>query len=214
MSKKQSLWKALTTVMAIAIMLTTIPFSAFAASVQEIEEVEEQMVENISVTPSYTSEVNVQMAEEVEEMELETTSVTPRMSSYYTGRWYLGTFTFTDNNRGNAFVINGNKVRVCVAFKKASIDKQSSNIDLEMQLDRITYSGSSEYYHTRWADRFMSSKDTPDADGYYYFVGDWVDVSRESGSAFCLYYEALTELGGSSNGNDRSANVHVWLDIE
>lgn len=187
MSTKKFIRKLLSMMMAVAMLMSVMSVSAFAAEIQ-------------------TSESEVQSVED--------TAVTPRMSTYSRGRWYLGHFTFTDNNRGNAFILNGSKVRVCVAFKKASTDKQSSNIDLDLELHRISYSGGNEYYHLRWGDRFMSSKDTPDSDGYYYFVGDWYELGTETGKPFCLYYEALTALGQSSNGNARSADVHVWLDVE
>ena len=139
-------------------------------------------------------------------------SVTPRISSYGAGRWYLGHFAFTDTNTGNAFLLNGNRVRICVAFKKA--DSQSSDVDLQVDLAKIEYLDGKEYYHYRGGQRFMSANDDPDADGYVYFVSDWIDIdSSERGGAFVLKYEVFTAWYQSGT-SPRRADVHVWLDVE
>lgn len=138
-------------------------------------------------------------------------SVTPRMNSYGTGRWYLGHFAFTDTNTGNAFILNGNRVRMCVAFKKA--DSQASDVDLQVDLARVEYVNGREYHHYRGGQYFMSANDEPDSDGYVYFVSDWIDISSESGCAFLLKYEVFTAYYQSGT-SPRRADVHVWLDVQ
>lgn len=133
-------------------------------------------------------------------------------NSYGAGRWYLGHFTFTNYNRGKVMQINGSKMRVCVAFKKA--DSQPTNIDLKVNIDRYSVENGVGYYFNRQSNYFYNRNDAPDSDGYYYFVGDWLELGSESGKLFSLYYDAVTELGQAGTGGYRSADVHVWIDIE
>jgi len=131
---------------------------------------------------------------------------------YGRGRWYLGNFTFTNTNRGQVMRLRGNEVRICVAFKKA--DSQSSNIDLKVNLNRYAYENDMDCYFLIQANRFFSRDDQPDENGYYYFEGPWQDISYINGELFSLYYDAVTAYGQTGTGAYRSADVHVWLDID
>lgn len=161
-------------------------------------------------TTAFASETEISNSS-INHSNVSTESVTPRMNSYGRGRWYLGHFAFTGTNTGNGFFLNGNRVRMCVAFKKA--DSQASDVDLQVDLAKIEYENGKEYHHYRGGQYFMSANDDPDADGYVYFISDWIDISSEKGGAFLLKYKAFTAY--YQNGTSpRRADVHVWLDVE
>lgn len=141
--------------------------------------------------------------------EASTNEVTPRLTTLVTGSNYLGNFTFANVHRGGARIVNGNRMRVCVAFKKA--DSQSANIDLIVDVDRYYGDG---YYVTRQSTRFMSQNASPDDNGYHYLVGDWINVGADNGQPISLYYDVVTAYGQTGNGSYRAANVYVWIEVE
>lgn len=118
------------------------------------------------------------------------------------GRWYFNPFYFYDYNIGSNKTINGNRMRVCIAFK--AVDGLYNNQAADMTLDIVRYDGVLMQEINLC---FLS--DEPDSDGYRYYVLPWIDVSYGVDyhisyltHSCCDFYEA------------RKVHCHVWIDVE
>lgn len=123
-----------------------------------------------------------------------------------TGRWYLGSFTFTNINSGASRTINGNRVKLSLAWKPADIPTSKVNINVSF-IRTWTSEHALDY-------TFDVSKDTdgPDSDGYYYLETGWFTVNP--GSDYHIYYDVVTAPSNYKPGTLRSASVHTWVDVK
>ncbi len=120
-------------------------------------------------------------------------------TSYGAGRWYLGNFSFAGNNTGLNRTINGNRMRVCIAYKP--VDGLGEDADISFYLNR--YDGTTVQYRN-----ICFLQDEPDSDGYRYYVLPWVNISY--GVNYYFYYHAYT----CCMSQERTVNCHVWIDVE
>lgn len=121
---------------------------------------------------------------------------------YGPGRWYMGQFSFTDYNIGRCYTINGNRLRICIAFKP--IDGLADCVDMNLSCYRYDGKKMQEL-------NLCFLQDEPDDDGYRYYVLDWVNVSK--GVDYYYRYSVWT-CGYGANYPNRKVDCHVWLDIE
>jgi len=150
---------------------------------------------SLPLTASAAEVAPVEVAPEVTEL-IETAS--PRASACYPGSNYLGTFTFTGNNTGSNRTIYGNKMRFCIAHKP-----------VDNQYVYNLYVACYRWDGVRMKDINVQNTGTTDADGYYFFVSDWFDISY--GVDYHLYYNANTFAVGHE---PRRLNIHAWYDVQ
>lgn len=115
------------------------------------------------------------------------------------GRWYLGNFSFYKYNICRYRTINGNRMRVCIAWKPAD------NYPWDSTLELYVYQYNRNLKQTNY---LHSCQVAPDPDGYYYFVLPW--ISTVKGVDYNMEYYAYTD----GSGNPRTMDVHVWVDVE
>lgn len=115
------------------------------------------------------------------------------------GRWYLGHFSFYDENYGAYRTINGNSMRLCIAWKP--IDGLDGSTQIFYQI--------LQYHNVPVQQgRMYMFQDEPDADGYYYFELPWVSIIN--GVDYRFFYRALTD----GSGTPRRVDCHVWIDVK
>lgn len=125
-------------------------------------------------------------------------------STSYTEK-YWGGFTFTNYNWGAYHTINGSNIRYLIAYRKSSIDPQSTSIGVYTAF--YQYGGNLMY--SMYCQPGQSSAYT-DSEGYTYYYSNWFNV--KSGVDYRIYYDAFTSGGPSQHY--RSADVKVWIDIQ
>lgn len=181
--------------MALALFVTMLSGNAVFAA--EIEEETETTFES-----TYAS---LPSPEELEALENSGVATPAAYTVLGAGRHYLGTFTFKDTNTGLIRTYNGNRVRICIAWKSADA---GGDVDLIVKMHKVATGG-------YWMTKFSCYEDTDgkDADGYYYLVGDWMDINDYDRDRY-IFLDAVTREGYTAPGYLRSANVHIWVDIE
>ena len=121
-------------------------------------------------------------------------------SACYPGSNYLGTFTFTESNIGSNRTIYGNRMRFCIAHKAAD----SSPYVYNLWVACVRWDG------VKMKEVNLLNYGTePDANGYYFYVSDWFDISY--GGDYHLVYHANTFASGYE---PRTVNIHAWYDVE
>ena len=128
----------------------------------------------------------------------DTLEVSPR-ASFGPGDWYWGGVTFYDENGGSYKTINGNEVKIKVAFK--AVDGQSSSYHL--YLDFVEYGGRRVYSrdYNNWSV-------APDGAGYYYYESGWLRVNK--GVDYRFLYGANSECACN---DPRRLEVHIWIEV-
>lgn len=114
---------------------------------------------------------------------------------------YLGHFQFTGTNTGSWKTVgNGNArhVRMCIAFKPVDGITYSTELYVELYQYKSVFRG--KLHGATW----MTS---PDADGYYFFVSDYFDISPNSD---CRMQYLATSSG--TTFSPRTVDVHAWYD--
>lgn len=130
------------------------------------------------------------------------------MQSYYgAGVYYLGQQTFTNTFYTPNFTVGGSKMRIKLAFKKA--DRANSDIDVDVYARRSVNLGGN-YYHKRFCK--VNDSDGKDANNYYYVEGNWQSI--DSGQTYNIFLDACTALYETQPGYNRSADVHIWMEIQ
>lgn len=121
-------------------------------------------------------------------------------TSFGPGDWYWGGFTFYDYNVGAYKTINGNQVKIKVAFK--AVDGQPYSYILS--LDCYEYGGNCIYSRN-----LNSWSVSPDSDGYYYYESGWINVN------YGVDYHFVYGANSSCACDDpRTLNVHVWIEVQ
>lgn len=135
-----------------------------------------------------------------------TTTFAASSQTLGTGRWYLGNFQFSNIHYGASRTINGNRVKLSIAWKPADIP--TSKVNLNVSFIR-TWNSEHALDYT-----FAVANDTngPDSDGYYYLETGWFTVNY--GSDYHIYYDAVTAPSYPKPGTVRQANVHTWIDVK
>ncbi|MGN1302436.1 MAG: hypothetical protein ACI4VO_02130 [Clostridia bacterium] len=113
------------------------------------------------------------------------------------GSNYLGTFTFTGQNAGAYYTINGTKARICVAYK--AVD---NNYAFSLGLNVYEYGGRNVFRIN------LYNHGEKDSDGYYFFVSDYFSVNK--GVDYRITYDAFTQ---GAVGEQRRLKCHVWYDV-
>jgi hypothetical protein len=129
------------------------------------------------------------------------------VASLGTGRWYLGDFEFTDTNTGASRTINGNRVKLSIAWKPADISW--SNVNLVVSFIRTW---NSEYALKNYTFDVYDDMDGRDPDGFFYIETDWFTVNP--GSDYHIFYDVVTAPLNYKPGSLRSAYVHTWIDVK
>lgn len=173
---KRRLYKAVASLLSVLMLGTSTAGSALAA---------ENTAENPLENPL---ENTVVMAE---------TDTVSTLSARATSM-YLGAFTFTGTNTGKWRSVDGNYVRMCIAFKP--IDGKSYSTELFVDL----YQYSSKYIGSLKCTTYTTS---PDSDGYYFFVSDYFKIN--SGSDCRMKYTATSS---GTTYDPRKVSVHAWYD--
>ena len=128
-----------------------------------------------------------------------TSGVTARTTSFGPGDWYWGGVTFHGENGGAYKTINGNQVKIKVAFK--AVDGQPYSYHLF--LDFVEYGGRNVYSRN-----YNSWSVSPDGDGYYYYESGWINVNK--GVDYRFLYNANSECACY---DPRTLNVHIWIEV-
>lgn len=129
------------------------------------------------------------------------------MQGYYgSGVYYLGQKTFSNNYYTSNFTVGGSEMRIRLAFKKA--DGAASDVDVDVYSRRSVNLGG-KYFHHRFCK--MHDKDGKDGNGYYYVESGWQQV--DSGQVYNIFLDACTAYYEAQPGYNRSADVHIWLEI-
>ena len=128
-----------------------------------------------------------------------TPEISPRATSFGPGDWDWGGVTFYDENGGAYKTINGNQVKIKVAFK--AVDGDSASYHL--YLDFVEYGG--RYVYSR---DYNSWSVAPDGDGFYYYESDWINVNKGVDSRFL--YGANSECACN---DPRRLEVHIWIEV-
>lgn len=163
----------LSLILAFCMMLSVMPStSAFAA---EPESVMETYPDNTSVASIMTT-------------------------SFGPGDWYWGGVTFTGSNGGAYKTINGDRVKIKVAFKAVDGDPTSYHLYLSF----VQYGGAIFYYRD-----YDSWSVNPDGDGYLYYESGWINVNY--GVDYRFLYDTNSEC---LCDDDRRLNVHIWIEVE
>lgn len=136
---------------------------------------------------------------EAENSATETQEVSPRTTAFGPGDWYWGGVTFTDTNGGAYKTINGDQVKVKVAFKAVDNDPTSYHLYLSL----MEYGGREVYYRN-----YNSWSDEPDADGFVYYESDWIDVVK--GVDYRFLYGSNSEC---LCVDPRRLEVHIWIEV-
>lgn len=136
---------------------------------------------------------------EMENSVADTLKVSPRATSFGPGDWYWGGVTFYDENGGAFKTINGNEVKIKVAFKAVDTDPSSYHL----YLDFVEYGG--RYVYSR---DYNSWSVAPDADGYYYYESNWIKVNK--GVDYRFFYGANSEC---TCNDPRRLEVHIWIEV-
>ena len=136
---------------------------------------------------------------ETENSVANTLQASPRATSFGPGDWYWGGVTFYDDNGGAYKTINGNQVKIKVAFKAVDGEPYSYHL----YLDFVEYGG--RYVYSR---DYNSWSVAPDADGYYYYESDWINVNK--GVDYRFFYGANSECACN---DPRRLEVHIWIEV-
>ena len=129
----------------------------------------------------------------------EAATISSRTESFGPGDWYWGGVTFYDENGGAYKTINGNQVKIKVAFK--AVDGQSYSYHL--YLDFVEYGGRRVY-----SQDYNSWSVAPDGAGYYYYESDWINVNK--GVDYRFLYGANSECACN---DPRRLEVHIWIEV-
>lgn len=140
--------------------------------------------------------VNANVAAESSATDVSPASVN---TAFGPGDHYWGGVTFTGKNGGAYKTINGNQVKVKVAFKAVDNDPTSYHLYLSF----VEYGGRVVSYRD-----YNSWSDEPDSDGYVYYESDWVNV--HSGVDYRFLYSSNSEC---LCDDDRKLNVHIWIEV-
>lgn len=124
---------------------------------------------------------------------------TTRTESFGPGDWYWGGVTFYDENGGRYKTINGDQVKIKMAYKWVDDDESSANLTLRF----VEYGGRVVYYRN-----YNVCGVDPDADGYFYYESEWVDVVN--GVDYRFLYSANSDCNCS---DPRTVEVHIWIEV-
>lgn len=124
-----------------------------------------------------------------------------------TGRSYLGNFTFKNTNTGASRTMNGNQMKLSLAWKQAD---DWTPVNLNVKVIR-TYTGTVAYEGTF---DIKNDSNGADSDGYYYYETDYFPINY--GSDYHIYYDVVTapDYFQLPFGDYRSASVHTWVDLK
>lgn len=135
-----------------------------------------------------------------------TTSIAATNQTLGTGRTYLGNFTFSNTHSGASRTINGNRVKLSIAWKPADIP--TSKVNLNVSFIR-TWTSAHALDYTFDVNNDL---DGPDSNGYFYVETGWFSVN--SGSDYHIFYDVVTAPSNYKPGTYRQANVHTWIDVK
>lgn len=183
--KMNSLFKKLIACVSCMVMaFSTVGTTAFAATEEE--------------TRTIDGEVTMETMPDFGQIELKPVD---SFESINATSMYLGHFQFNGTNWGNWRTIGDGTpthVRMCIAFKP--IDGSPYSTELYVDL----YQYSSVYRGSLHGATWMTS---PDADGYYFFVSDYFNISQFSD---CRMHYLATSSG--TTFDPRTVDVHAWYD--
>lgn len=123
----------------------------------------------------------------------------PRTTSFNPGDWHWGSVTFHGENGGAYKTINGNQVKIKVAFKAVDGEPYSYHL----YLDFVEYGGRivRSWDYNNWSV-------APDGAGYYYYESDWIDINK--GVDYRFLYRANSECACY---DPRKLEVHIWIEV-
>ena len=128
--------------------------------------------------------------------------------SYGPGVYYLGNFSFQDQNNGAQRTYNARKMRIKIAWKKGEWQPWASDVNMTINVFRASNWKSAFYKKFTPA----NDPDGKDGNGYYYVVSDWFTIDK--GYNYRIGYDASTVAGAKGTGHYRKANVHTWIELK
>lgn len=178
--------RVVTTLMAAALMLTSIFSASTVAFASSTENVEKETNAIVAIGDTPVSEMS------------DSTRAANSALRVEKGRSYLGHFTFDDQNRGLDRYYMGSHIRLCIAWKPASYDK-GGDIDLNIK-----------FFGNNLKFKCSEDADGKDGDGYYYVTKE---ITIFPGTHSSIIYDAVTREGWTPPGYLRSGDVHTWVDV-
>lgn len=178
--------RVVTTLMAAALMLTSIFSASTVAFASSTENVEKETNAIVAIGDIPVSEMS-------------DSTIAARSTQVGTGRSYLGHFTFYDQNRGLDRYYMGWHVRLCIAWKTDTRVDNGGDIDLNVK-----------FFGKDMKFKCSEDPDGPDSDGYYYVTKE---IGIIYGTHSSIIYDAVTREGWNPPGYLRSGDVHTWVDV-
>lgn len=157
------------------------------------------IISMFSSTTVFASEASISSKKSSVVTDSKAPEIYSRATSFGPGDWYWGGVTFYDENDGAYKTINGNQVKIKVAFKSVDGDPYSYHLYLRF----VEYGGRSVYYRD-----YNSWSVAPDGDGFYYYESDWVNVNR--GVDYRFFYSSNSECACN---DPRRLEVHIWIEV-
>ena len=141
-------------------------------------------------------------ASETKESEPAADSASTRALVYL---WDLGGFSFYNTHVGGSRTYNFNYMRIKPAWK--ATDSTTSEVELEVKVidDQL---GVCVYSHRF---KLYEDVDGKDSAGWWYAESPYFRITY--GHSYHFEYEAFTATGYQPTGNNRSAAVHMWLNL-